>query len=161
MGPLCHLTLLGYHPFPLRDSSSLPLYSVCRSCCNQLYSLPIVLPRWLVDLLYPEIPFSTLSVFLCSSGLFLSGGWQLLAGFFLSSLFFFLHLLTYLLPTVIPSHILPSEQASLSLHLAELSFTIVSAFIPLPAYLASPRWASHSVLVLVSSLQVHLSGSSY
>lgn len=36
------------------------LYSVYRSFCNQLYSLPVVLPRWLVDLLYPEMPFSTL-----------------------------------------------------------------------------------------------------
>lgn len=49
----------------------------------------------------------------------------------LQLVFFSLHFLTYLLPTVIPSHILLLEQASLSLHLEGLSFSLVSASVPL------------------------------
>lgn len=115
-------------------------------------------------LLSPEsLSPPAVSVLLCTLGLFLSGAGLLLLVSFSPGLcmFFSLHPLTYLLPTVIPSHTLLLEQASLSLHLTGLSFSPLSALVPLPVYLASPLWASHSMLVLVSPLQVHLSGSSY
>lgn len=116
---------------------------------------------------WPTVPRDASPHPLCATlsllpGLFLTGVCPPLSGFFLSSLCVFLFIpLTYLLPTVIPSHALALEQASLSLHLAVLSFSLVSASVLLPAYLASLLRASQSVLVLISSLQVHLSGSSY
>lgn len=110
-------------------------------------------------------PHPCVSVFICSLGLFLTGGWPPPAGLFLSGVFLF----TY--PDLPSSHchsfphpplgtgklISPSCRAEF--------LSSVCPCVPLPAYLASPRWASHSmlvlVLVLVSSLQMHLSGSSY
>lgn len=110
MGLLTHL-------FPAKCTASVNLAIIN-------YGLPVVPPRWLADLLSPEMPLPILcvSAFLCSLGLFprkLASS----AGFFLSGLCVFssLHALTYLLPTVIPSHNLPLEQAGLSLHLAALS----------------------------------------
>lgn len=65
--------------------------------------------------------------------------------------------LTYLLPIVIPSDALPLEPTTISLHLVRLSFSPLSAPPSPPrAYLAVPRWASHSKLVLASFLPVNL-----
>lgn len=116
----CHLTLPGDHPFPVGLLTPHPckVYSVCHSHCNQPYSLPVVLPRWLVDLLSPEMSLYPVLVSLCSLGVF---DWRLASSCWVSSspasVFFSLHFLTYLLPTVIPSHILLLEQAHQSLHL--------------------------------------------
>lgn len=54
--------------------------------------------------------------------------------------FFSFHFLTYLLPTIIPSHALPSEQVRLSLHLADLSLHRLPAC--LPAFLCLCVWLS-------------------
>lgn len=86
---------------------------------------------------------------------FLTGSWPSPAGFFLFSLCVFLFTpLTYLLPCAVPSHALPLELASLSLHLAGLSFSPLSASVPLLAYLASP----HMGLLLHASWWSFLTG---
>lgn len=121
--------------------------------------------RRVAYLLSPEFlsPPTVCQVFLYSLGYFCLG-----AGFvFLASsspdlcVFFSFHLLTYLLRTIIPSHALPSEQVSFSLHLAGLSLHGLPACLPQPACLALPIGASHSMLVLGSLLQVYLCRSSY
>lgn len=109
-GLLCHLTLPGEHPFPVRPPH-LPLSSlwsgVCQSYCNQLYSLSVVPQDGWLNYCPQRCLFQPLCVSLyllpgsVSDCRLASPGW-LLALWFLSG-FSSLHTLTYLLPSVIAS----------------------------------------------------------
>lgn len=126
---------------PLYAPHTCQVYGVCQFCCNQLYSLLVVFPRLICC---PQRCLSALCVSLSLLPRSVSDYRLVFSCWLLSfqPLFFSLHPLTYLSPTVISSYLQPLEQASLSLHLSGLSFSLVSASIPQPAYLASPRWPS-------------------
>lgn len=107
-------------------------------------------------------PHPCVSAFICSLGLFLTAGWPPPADSFLSGFWVFfssLHTLTYLLPSVIASTPSPRNRERLISPSCRAEF--LSTVCPCSSACLSGFPHPHSMLVLLSPLQMHLSGSSY